>query len=120
MAEGDESPREITAQRSRRSVAKRSVAVEIAGQRYVVRSDADETYVRMLAAFLSEQIEEVSRTLRVVPTQKLVVLAALNIVDALFKERRDQVELKQRVRERSQALLAYVEREEKRISIDAE
>lgn len=102
------------------SVAKRSVAVEIAGQRYVVRSDADETYVRMLASFLSEQIEEVRNAQRVVPTQKLVVLAALNIVDALFKERREQGELKQRVRERSQALLQYLEREEKRIPIDAE
>lgn len=74
----------------------------------------------MLAGFLSEQIEEVRRTQRVVPTQKLVVLAALNIVDALFKERREQTELKQRVRERSKALLAYLEREEKRIPIDAE
>lgn len=74
----------------------------------------------MLAGFLSEQIEEVKSTQRVVPTQKLVVLAALNIVDSLFKERREQAELKQRVRERSKALLAYLEREEKRISIDAE
>ena len=101
-------------------MAKRSVAVDIAGQRYVVRSDADETYVRMLAGFLSEQIEEVKSTQRVVPTQKLVVLAALNIVDTLFKERSEQAELKQRVRERSKALLAYLEREERRIPIDAE
>ena len=74
----------------------------------------------MLASFLSEQIEEVRSTQRVVPTQKLVVLAALTIADALFKERREQAELKQRVRERSKSLLAYLEREERRISIDAE
>jgi cell division protein ZapA len=93
---------------------KSSVAVTIAGQQLVVRSDADETYVRTLAAYLSERIDEVRSSQRVVPTQKLAILAALNIADELFQERTKQKDLKRRIREKSKRLLSFLDREEKR------
>lgn len=88
---------------------KEPVAVDIAGQRYVVRSEADETYVRTLASYLDEQIGELKRSAKVVPTQKLAVLAALNIADELFRERLKRAELEQQVRQRSRALLAFLD-----------
>ena len=42
-----------------RAVAKRPVVVHIAGQRYVVRSDADETYVQTLAEHVDKRMREV-------------------------------------------------------------
>jgi len=88
---------------------KEPVAVNIAGQRYVVRSEADETYVRTLASYLDEQIDELKRNSKVVATQKLAILAALNIADELFRERRKRSELESRVRQKSRSLLAFLD-----------
>ena len=95
-------------------VAKRSVPVFIGGQRYVVKSDADETYVRILAGYVDERLEDVRRQSKAVPTQKLLVLSALNLADELFEERRLRAELKRQVRDKSKAVLAYLDRVSKR------
>lgn len=98
-----------------RSVAKRSVVVHIAGQKYAVRSDADETYVRTLARFLDGRIEEVKQASRAVPTEKLTILAALNVADELFRERKRHVAFRERVREKSKEVLRYIESERRRL-----
>ena len=95
----------------RGNVPKRSVVVHIAGQRYVVRSDADEQYVQTLAGYVNDRILEVQRTSRPVSGQSLAVLAALNIAGDYFREKQQRRELRQRVREKSRALLAYLDKE---------
>ena len=92
-------------------MGKRAVVVHIAGQRYVLRSDADEAYVQSLAGYVNERINEVQRSPRPVPSQSLAVLAALNIADDLFRERQRRSVLKERVRDKSRALLAYLDKE---------
>ena len=94
-------------------MAKRSVVVHVGGQRYVVRSDADETYIRTLAAYVDDRLKEVQRSSKPVSPQSLAVLAALNITDELFKERQRRVELKQRIKDKSNAAIAYLDREVK-------
>jgi len=94
-------------------VGKRSVVVHVGEQRYVVRSDADETYIRMLASYLDDRILEVKKSSKPVTSQSLAVLAALNIADELFQERRKRGDLKQRIRDRSRALIAYLDKEVK-------
>jgi cell division protein ZapA len=94
-------------------VAKRSVVVHIAGQRYVVRSDANEAYVQQLAGYVDDRVREVQQSSRRVPSQSLAILAALNIADDLFQERDRRASLKQRVREKSRAVLSYLDKEVK-------
>jgi cell division protein ZapA len=94
-------------------VAKRSVVVHVGGQRYVVRSDADETYIRTLAAYVDDRLREVQKSSRPVSSQSLAVLAALNITDELFKERRKRLELRQQIKDKSKAAIAYLDREVK-------
>ncbi|MBN2565896.1 MAG: cell division protein ZapA [Candidatus Eisenbacteria bacterium] len=94
-------------------MGKRSVVVHVGGQRYVVRSDADETYIRTLAGYLDDRIKEVSKRSKPVTSQSLAVLAALNIADELFQERRKRVELRQRVKDKSRAMIAYLDKEVK-------
>jgi cell division protein ZapA len=93
------------------TVVKRSVVVHVAGQRYVVRSDADEAYVQQLAAYVNDRISEVQQASKVVSSQALAVLAALNIAGDYFRERQQRSDLKSRVRERSKAVLALVDKE---------
>ena len=94
-------------------MAKRSVVVHIAGQRYVVRSGADEAYVQRLAGFVDDRLREVQRSSKPVPSQSLAVLAALNVADELFQEREKRASLKQRVRDKSRAVLSYLDKEVK-------
>lgn len=90
-------------------MAKRSVVVHIAGQRYVVRSDAEESHVQTLARHVHERIEEVQATSRPASIQSLAILAALNIAGELFRERQRRQSLKNKVRETSRAVLALLD-----------
>jgi cell division protein ZapA len=92
-------------------VGKRAVVVHIAGQRYVVKSDADEAYIQSLAGYVNERIEEVQFSSRPVTAPSLAVLAALNIADDLFRERQQRQELRRRIRDKSKAVLAYLDKE---------
>jgi cell division protein ZapA len=88
---------------------KTPVAVQIAGQRFVLRGDEDERATRDMAAYLDGRIKELQKQTRAADTQSLAILAALQITEELFKERRTLAELKKRIRERSRALLHLVE-----------
>jgi cell division protein ZapA (FtsZ GTPase activity inhibitor) len=62
-----------------------------------------------MAAYLDGRIKELQKQTRAADTQSLAILAALQITEELFKERRTLAELKKRIRERSRALLHLVE-----------
>ena len=90
---------------------KRAVTVVIAGQKYVLRSDADEATVKELAAYVDARIREIQRQTRTADTQALATLAALQIAEELFGEREAQAALRKRIRDKSQSLLQFLERE---------
>lgn len=90
---------------------KRSVAVTIAGQRFTFRSDAEEAYVERLAGQVDARIRELQKGAKTQSLQNLAVLAALQLVDELERERGRRADLRRRVRESSRALRAYVDRE---------
>ncbi len=89
---------------------KRSVTVEVAGQKLTLKTEASEAYVQSLAAFVTEKIAEVKASTRTFSTQALAILAAMNIADDLFQARLAGRELRQRVREKSERLLALLEK----------
>jgi cell division protein ZapA len=65
----------------------RVVNVEIAGQRYPIRSSLDPAYVAELAAYVDEKMGLAARETTSGDTLKVAVLAALNIADELFRAR---------------------------------
>lgn len=89
----------------------RSVTVSVAGQKLKVRTDAKPKYVKELASFVEAKIKEAKRSGRTVTTQSLALLAAMNIADELFQLRSEQEDLKRQVREKSQRILRYLDRE---------
>ncbi|HXU82382.1 MAG TPA: cell division protein ZapA [Polyangia bacterium] len=90
---------------------KRQVTVQIAGQRYTLRSDADEDSVKQLASYVDGRIRDIQRQTRTADTQALATLAALQIAEELFGEREAQAALKKKIRDKGQALLQFLERE---------
>jgi len=56
-----------------------TVSVEIFGERYLLKGEADAEYVRRLAALVDRKIREAAAHLPGTPLPKLVVLAAINL-----------------------------------------
>ena len=90
---------------------KRSVTVQIAGVRYALKTEEDDRWVKQVAAFVDAKMRDVQKHTRTVDTQAVAVLTALQIAEELFAERRDSGELRKKIREKSQSLLDYLERE---------
>jgi cell division protein ZapA len=65
------------------------VQVEIHGQRYSVRSDLDPAYISELAAYLDEKIRLAAQETQSVDLVRVVIVAALNLTDELFRTRAD-------------------------------
>ncbi len=65
------------------------VHVEIFGQDYAVRGGDDPGYVEKLAAFVDDQMKEISRTSGAVDSLRIAVLAALNVADECFRLREE-------------------------------
>lgn len=84
---------------------KRSFAVTIAGQRISLKSDADESYVQLLAELVDEKVRELGPRGARSSASEVALLAALRIADELLRERKRRAELRQQVRTQAQRLL---------------
>jgi cell division protein ZapA len=65
----------------------RVVTVEIAGQRYPIRSALEERYVAELSAYVEEKMRTASDASPASDTLSLAILVALNIADEYFRAR---------------------------------
>jgi cell division protein ZapA len=65
------------------------VQVEIFGQTYAVKAGGDAAYVKKLAAFVDEEMKDVSRASGAVDSLRVAVLAALNLADECFRLRQE-------------------------------
>jgi len=61
------------------------IPVEIAGQRYPIRTTLEADYVARLAAYVDERIRVAAASTPTGDAVRLTVLAALNIADELFR-----------------------------------
>jgi cell division protein ZapA len=73
------------------------ITVEIAGQRYPIRSALDERYVTELAAYVDQKMRAASDSAPSSDMLGLAVLVALNIADEYFRERNQQAQQPQPV-----------------------
>jgi cell division protein ZapA len=65
------------------------VQVEIFGQTYSVKAGSDPEYVQKLAAFVDEEMKDVSRASGAVDSLRVAVLAALNLADECLRLRQE-------------------------------
>lgn len=64
-----------------------TIQVEIHGQRYALRTDLDPQYISEVAAYLDEKMRMASRELTSSDPLRVSIVAALNLVDELFRAR---------------------------------
>lgn len=69
---------------------KPGIKVEIYGSEYRIKGDADVEYIKRVAAFVDERMKQVSQLTADSSVSKIAILAAINIADELFKERKQR------------------------------
>lgn len=78
-----------------------AITVELAGEQYTLRTDADEAYARRCAALVNERMQEIG----IDPgsfAKKAAIMAALSLADELFRQEAG-------VRARSRELVERIE-----------
>lgn len=88
---------------------KRSVIVNIFGEDYPIRGDADEDYTRRIAAYLDQKMKEVAENLPNPSYSRVAILAAMNITDELFKQKIDKENKLSQFEEKAQTLLKWLD-----------
>lgn len=88
-----------------------SLTVEIGGEKYAIRSNADPEDVERCAGFLDENIREVHRRAGLMDAYKATILAALSITARYFEAQAELTDLRAQMALRSRSLAEEVEAE---------
>lgn len=80
--------------------AKTGTKVEIFGAEYRIKGEANAEYIRRVAAYVDDKMQQLAQASSTGSVSKLAILTAINIADELFRERED----------REKALAALAER----------
>lgn len=88
---------------------KRTVEVNIMGQKFMVRSESDEAYVQNIAEYVNNKVIEISSKTKSIPSLNVVILAAMNIADELLRERDKQEEVFTGVEKRIEGMIELID-----------
>ena len=80
------------------------IRVNIFGTEYTLRSDDNENYIKEIARYLDQKMREVDKDNSVKSSSKISVLAALNVVDELFQERKYKEKLLNQLNEEAKKI----------------
>jgi len=81
-----------------------SIEVDILGQKYTIKGDAPEEYIKKLAVFVDLKLKEVHNSSPNIAPLKAAILAALNIADELHRIREDQEKAAKGIEEKANVL----------------
>lgn len=86
------------------------VTVDIAGQRYPIRSGLDPAYIVELASYVDKKMRAVSESTPSTDTLGLAILVALNLADEYFRARQTESSSQGELHERALRLEQLVDR----------
>lgn len=90
-------------------MGKGSVEVYILGQRYSIKGDAPDDYIRKLADYVNDKIKEIYEKSPGITPLKASILAAITIADELHKLKEQQVEITRSIEEKADALSSLLD-----------
>jgi len=93
----------------RRPRDKRSVTVEVYGQRFNVRTDQSEEFLESISAQITEKLRVIKKATGYVETGQIALLALLDMADDLHREREAHAQLKKRINEQGAKLLQQID-----------
>ena len=74
------------------SPVKKTTEISIMGQKFMIKSDSNDDYVRRVAEFVDMKIDDVMQSTKSVASLNVAILAAMNIADEYFKFRKERDE----------------------------
>ncbi len=92
-------------------MVKKRIEVEIFGQRYPLKSEAPEEYVREVAQLVDQTMRRVAERIGPVPSIQIAVMAALYIADEYIKNEREMEEIRKRLKEKVERVEKFLKEE---------
>lgn len=89
----------------------RLVEVTICNAHYTIKTDADEAYIQSIARYVNSKIEEIQNKTKSVSTINVIILAALNTADDLFREKDKNRRSIKEIENRSRNLIDIIEKQ---------
>jgi cell division protein ZapA len=83
--------------------------IEIYGQRYALKGDADDAYLKRIAAYVDDQMRTLARGMKTATPTKLAVLTAINIAHQLFQAEQTRQEGDADIERRALTLVESIE-----------
>lgn len=83
--------------------------IEIYGQRYTLKGEADEEYIKRLAGYVDAQMRALSQGMKTATFAKLAVLAAINITHELLQSEHQRQTGEEDMEKKALSLLASIE-----------
>jgi len=87
----------------------KATTVEILGREYRIRGAEDEAYVREVARYVDAKLREVSQGSTLPPSDRVAILAAMNIADELFQLRRTATDEMSTIEKKTQNLISLLD-----------
>lgn len=87
----------------------RSVAINVAGQKLSIRTDASEAELVELVNSVNGRVKALQGSTMTVPQAKLYLLAALSLADELRQVRAELARVRQTVEEHAQGALSFLD-----------
>lgn len=85
------------------------VEVTILGQKFVIRSDSEEVYVREIAAYVDKKMGDIMQKAKSVSNLNAAILSAMNIADEFFSYKRKKEQALQSVTKRIEDAVVLID-----------
>ena len=87
------------------------VRVNILGQEYVMKTSANPQYIKDVAKYVNEKMDEIKETGVDSSSQqlKIAVLACMNITDELLSYKKENTELLNEIELKSSSIIEYID-----------
>ena len=87
----------------------KTIDVEIYGQRYSIRGEADDAYIRRLAHLVDDHMRHLAEGMKTATPSKLAVLTAINLAHQLFESEKKRTQGEADVDRRMVTLMESIE-----------
>jgi len=88
----------------------KTIEVEVFGHRFSLQGEGEEAYFHELAEYVDQQMRTLTQKTRTSTPTKLAILAAINITDQLFRQKRNRHVGEAEIERRAQILLETIDK----------
>ena len=88
----------------------KTIEVEVFGHRFSLQGEGEESYFHELAEYVDQQMRTLTQKTQTNTPTKLAILAAINITDQLFRQRRERTVGEAEIERRAQILLETIDK----------